>query len=444
MRTSLLLRILLLSGVLVSLSGCGLYDRWFGGSEEPPLPGDRIAVLRSDSVIEADPRLAGVPIVLPAPIDNSDWPQPGGTPDHAIGHVALGEGTRRQWTANVGAGSDRNHRMLSPPVVAAGRVYAMDARCRVTAVDAENGERVWSVDLTSERGKGGFGGGVAFAGGILFAATGCGQVVALDAARGEEIWRRDARAPSRGAPTIYDGKVFVTTLDNRLEAIDARTGEPLWTHTGMAEIAGILGSASPAGGGGLVIVPYSSGELFALRADNGRMVWGDSLAAVRRSDVVSELADIRGLPVLYQGLVIAASHSGRAAGIDARSGNRVWDQDYGSINMPWVAGEFFYLVTTDNQLIAAQIADGRVRWARSMQAFRNPERREDRVVWAGPILAGGRLVLVSSLGQAVFLSPQTGEELGRIDLPARTVIPPVVAGRTLYILSDNGTLSAYR
>src|SRR3546814_7837283 len=51
--------------------------------------------------------------------------------------------------------------ILSAPVVAGGRVFAMDAESRVTAVDAANGERVWSRDLRPENGDGGFGGGIA-------------------------------------------------------------------------------------------------------------------------------------------------------------------------------------------------------------------------------------------------------------------------------------------
>ncbi len=40
--------------------------------------------------------------------------------------------------------------------------------------------------------------------------------------------------------------------------------------TGILEDAALLGGASPAVGSGVVIAPYSSGELFALRIETGR------------------------------------------------------------------------------------------------------------------------------------------------------------------------------
>ena len=41
-------------------------------------------------------------------------------------------------------------------------------------------------------------------------------------------------------------------------------------------------------------------------------------------------------------------------------------------------------------------------------------------------------------------APDDGRELGEFDLPGSTSLPPVVARSTMYFLSDNATLSAYR
>src|SRR3546814_4596588 len=102
----------------------------------------------------------------------------------------------------------------------------------------------------------------------------------------------------RAAPTVAGWGVFVVSIYNHLTALNAETGEKLWSHTGFSEPAGLLGGASPAVEGDIVVVPYSSGEIFALRVENGRVVWSDNLTAVRRVDALSSLADIRGGPVI--------------------------------------------------------------------------------------------------------------------------------------------------
>ncbi|MBI3452965.1 MAG: PQQ-binding-like beta-propeller repeat protein [Rhodospirillales bacterium] len=433
-----------LIGVAVALSGCGIGD-WFSGPEKKPIPGDRISVLQRDQSVEADPRLAALEVELPAPVANNAWPQSGGTPGHAMGHLAAGK-FGVAWRISAGEGSGSSGRISSPPVIADGRIYLIDAGSEVNAFDAATGAALWRFDVKpeNERAGGAGGGGVAFDEGRLYVSTGFAQVLALEAASGKEIWRQTVTAPLRGGPTVVGGRVFAISADNQLQAFDAETGRKLWNFSGLTESAGLFGSASPAAEGNVVIAAFSSGEVFALRADNGRLLWSDSLAGVLRSGAVSSLADVRGLPVIDRGQVFAVSHGGRMIAIDLRSGNRIWDQTIGSLSTPWLAGDFIFMTTVESELIAMTRRDGRVRWVRSLQRFRDEKARRDRIIWTAPILAGGKLFLANSRGEGVMVSPQSGEILDRLSLPGGVSVPPVVANNTVYVLTDDGNLVALR
>src|SRR5262245_8475964 len=137
--------ILALAAALV-LAGCDMFDRWFGSPPKVPLPGERQAVLTEDARITPDPRLAGIAVRLPEAVTNPSWPQPGGEPTHAMPPLAA-DGIAVAWRASVGAGSGRDGRVSGSPVVADGRVYAMDAGSQVTALDAQSGSRIWTFDV---------------------------------------------------------------------------------------------------------------------------------------------------------------------------------------------------------------------------------------------------------------------------------------------------------
>ena len=65
--------------------------------------------------------------------------------------------------------------------------------------------------------------------------------------------------------------------------------------------------------------------------------------------------------------------------------------------------------------------------------------------WQGPVLAGGRLLLTNSLGQIVEASPEDGRVLTTTAASDLIEVPPVVvADGTLYILTNDGALTAYR
>jgi outer membrane protein assembly factor BamB len=384
-------------------------------------------------------------VILPPPVKNRDWPQAGGSPSHAMHHLKIPVSVREAWSADIGAGSSDNRRLLSQPIVNGDRIYTMDVDFEVSAFDVRDGRRIWSFDpKVPDEDEDAFGGGLGYADGRIFVATGYGALLAINAENGAELWRRRLPGPVRAAPTIADGRVFVVTIDNQLVVHSAETGEKLWTHAGISEIAGLLGGGSPAISGDTVVVAYSSGEIFALRTANGRVVWSDSLIALRRVDALSTLAHIRGHPVIDRGLVYAVSHSGRMVAIDLRTGQRVWDRAIGGVETPWAAGEFVYVMSNEGELYNLTRRGGRVRWVTPLPRFEDPEDKEDPINWFGPVLVGDRLVVAGSHGEALSISPYTGKVLGRIELPDDVSMAPIVAGGTLYFLTNDGDLVAYR
>jgi outer membrane protein assembly factor BamB len=430
-----------------SLGGCGALPEWFGDSEEPPLPGKRVAVLALDRELAPDPRLSATEIRLPRPRRNLDWPQPGGSANRAMHHLALGDNPKTLWTADIGSSSNSTEKLVASPVVAQGKVFTMDAQAKVSAFEAASGRRVWRVDMTPEsEDSGAIGGGLAADRGKLFVTTAYGEILALDTATGATLWRRRVGVPFRGAPAADGNRVLAITVDNQLHALNADTGRVEWNHAGITEQTLLLAAASPAVDGGTVIAPYSSGELYAIRLDSGAVAWSDQLVRTGRMSSIGVINDIAGQPVIDRGRVYAVSHSGRLAAVDMRTGERVWDRELASIQTPWVAGDFIYVVTLDANVVCLTRADGRVRWVHQLQRYRNPDSKTNKgiVNWYGPVLAGDRLVLVSSEREAVSISPYTGEVIGQIKLSRAATVPPVVADDVLYILTDDATLTALK
>ena len=430
---------LLVATALIA-TGCDAFK-----SNKEKLPGERISVLALEKPIEPDPDLASLEVALPRPETNQNWPQPGGLPSHDMGHPDLPDQLSVKWSTEIGEGASRYAQLLDGPVVNDGIVYTMDSKSLVSAWNAADGKKLWQTDITPEDNDSqAWGGGISFEGGQVFATSGYGQVLALDAKDGSIKWRVPAGSPLRGAPTVGEGRVFAITVDNQLQALSTEDGHRLWSYDAIPESAEFAGSASPAIDGNAVIASFSSGEVVALRVENGRVLWTDSLSATRRFDAMSTLADIRGRPVVDRGRVYVISHSGRMAAIDARNGNRVWEQDVGGIYSPWIAGDFIYVLSNSNELVCLTRADGRVRWMTQLDSWEDMEDKSGPLHWSGPLLAGDRLIAVGSNGQVWSVSPYTGDVLGHIELPAGSFLPPIVADNTLYLMTNDAELSALR
>ena len=430
---------------LIGLAACSSDDTWFGSDEGPPLPGERVSVMLLERELAADPSLADLPIELPPPRRNDAWPQSGGDPTHAMHHLAAGDQLSLAWRASIGAGSPGEGQLLARPVVAEGRVFTMDAEGMIRAFDAESGALLWQFEQDEDHADGLIGGGLAYANGWLFATLSSGDVLGLDAESGTEMWRQSLGVPLRAAPTVAEDRVLVLTADNQLYALEGTGGRPVWRHAGFFEGTGLLGGPSPAVDGDLVIVPYSSAEVYAIRLDNGRPLWSDTVERPRRTQALDEITDIEGMPVIDGEVVYVAGYGGQMAAIDARRGIRQWDLDVASTETPWLAGDFIYVLTTRGEVICLLRANGRIRWVSPLPRVVDPDDPGSTpIVWSGPILVGDRLLVAGSQGQAITMSPYTGEILGRQELPGPVVIPPVAAAGNVYIVTENAQLLAYR
>lgn len=434
-----------LASAAVLLAGCGI----FGGgrkeiSEEERAA--RISMTVMDQQLEPDATLAATTVAVPPASENANWPQAGRTATKLVGNVAAGSDFRVAWRTNVGAGSGQKRRIVAAPVVSDGSIYVVDADQTVRAVDAATGRTQWEQALGSgsDRDPIAIGAGIAIAGDRLIVTSGFGYVVALSRADGSEIWRRPVETPISGSAAIQGGRAYVTSTNNELYVISVSDGELVWTDQAIAETARILASPSPAVNADLLVAPYSSGELIAYVPANGRRLWQDTLTTAGRFTPLSAINDISGRPTIEDGVVYAASHSGVLAAIDARTGTRIWNRLFGSRLGPVIAGQYLFIVGTDGQVACINKIDGRVVWVRKLAGFEDEEKKQDAIVWTGPLIANDRLILVSSQGDALALSIQTGETVADLDLGQSVYIEPIAAGGLIYFLTDEGTLIAVR
>lgn len=444
----MLKRRFLLAAALVALplAGCGVFKG--GGGPKTPTVGDRVSILSNDASIKVDPALAETAVVLPAAVANADWAQSGGNASKSMGHLALAASRSQIWSASI-AGSTKKQRLGAAPVVADNRLVVVDTDAVVTAFNAETGAKLWSTAIGS-KGKDFrdslFGGGAGIEGDVVYATSGVGDVAALNAKDGSVIWKVKPTGPLRGAPTIAFGGVYVITQDNQILALNASNGAVLWQATASLESGSVFGAASPAAGEATIVAGFSSGEVQAYRYENGRDLWEDALARTSMALSVSTLTDVDADPVIDRGRVFALGHGGRMASYELNTGLRSWEISIAGISTPYVVGEWVFAMTDDAKLLCVARASGKIRWLQQLRRYRveKEKTKKDPVRWTGPVLAGGRLIAVNSLGELVEFSPTDGSTLATTDLDTPLSQTPVVANQTLYILADDGRITAWR
>ena len=441
-------KLLLALAATTTLGGCAVIDGMRGDSgkkNNTPTIGNRVDILGIERDTEVDPALSGVAVTLPPAAVNEAWAQPGGNASKSPGHVELGQGLSRIWTAKV-TGANPRARLAASPVMSDGRIYVVDTTARVTAFDANTGAQIWSNALEIEKdGKPSrFGGGVSATGTNVFATNGVGDVASLAADTGALVWKKRPAGPLRGAPTLSNGNVYVMTQDNQIYALRQSDGEAQWNEAGPVSASGIFGVGAPAAAQGTIIAGYSSGELAAYRYENGRSLWSDTLSRTAMSTSVSTLTDIDADPVIDRGRVFALGKGGRMASYELVSGQRIWEINIAGISTPVTSGEWVFVMTDEARLLCVARSTGKIRWISKLQRYKNEKKKKKPISWYGPVLAGGRLVITNSHGAVWSVAPDEGTATEILDVGNDVSLAPIVANNILYILDDSGRISAFR
>lgn len=436
-----------LIGLFLSLSACSKVEEWFAdGPDQAPLPGDRIAVLPETEGLKADATLADMAVVVPDAQPMTDWAEDVGGATVPGGNIAYTGSFLEKDSARVGKGESWVQANVPPPVVAGGKLYAMDAEGNISAHDATDLTKIlWqSAALADPDGNDIFGGGLTAGDGVLYAVSGRGVAVALNLTSGAPLWQVKIGGAARSAPRLMGGKLYVMTVDNQLIALDAANGQVAWRQRGITETASFLGLATPASDGERVLAAYSSGEIKAVRADSGEEIWSDSLIFPRRTTAASAFTGVNANPIILEGVAIATSTGGLMVANAMANGQRVWEMDISSPHTPWLAGEFLYVLTSNAELACLHARTGRVKWVSPLPRYEDQEKRKHPYSWTGPVMIAGQLAVVGAQGEMRLFKAETGEAGRVLTVPSGVTTPPVVAGNAIYLVTAGAKIYALR
>jgi len=130
--------------------------------------------------------------------------------------------------------------------------------------------------------------------------------------------------------------------------------------------------------------------------------------------------------------------------LDRGGGEGLWEREIGGVETPWAGGDYFFMVTSGDELIAVDRSDGGVVWVRKLPSYEDERDRDGPIRWRGPLLASDRLIVAGSHGEMWAVDPYNGRVLGVQELDARPAAAPIVANGALHVLTLDGRLRGFR
>ena len=337
----------------------------------------------------------------------------------------------RVWSAKT-ASSNKNYWANLQMAVSDKSLFTADHSGTVVALDVQNGQKQWSVDLDLP-----VSGGVGYGAQKLVLGTIEGQVYALSAQDGSVLWSSAVSSEVISSPSASKDIVVAQSIDNRLYAFDANTGEELWQHDAGAPILSVRGNSSSMILNNRVISAFDNGKLIAFNAQNGSLQWETRLALPKGRTELERMIDVDGQPIIVGDIIYSVSYQGRLGALTRGTGQNLWFQDSSSHFSPaYTEGKLFVTEAKNHAVRGFKAGNGQEVWNNDQLEYRELN---------GPVAFGDNVAVADAEGYLHLLDPETGAFVGRTKVDGSGVSAPLlVVGEMLLVQSNNGSVSAFK
>ncbi len=404
------------------------------------LQGKREEFLKTiDKAKNINKELSGVKVQISGATSQSSYVDVNGNKQHNSINHKMSSHSKLLWKTSFGSGP-----INATPISFGGNIYTIDSYGVLRCLCQKNGDEVWKLSVAPQPSQGSFSGGLTADNGILYITTNIGNVLAIDSKTQKELWSENFKAPLKGAPIYAAGKLIVTTVNNQTMALDAKTGKVVWSKTaGKEEQTIMMAASTPAINGNEVICAYSSGDVTSLSLDNGADVWSDVLFSSNTSESGFVLSHIVASPVINSGLVMVATSEAKTALIDAATGVRIWEQEFGTMNAPVIMNGWAFILSNTGFLTCLSMEDGSIKWIIDGSAVIG-KKDEKPAFTSGPIMINGNIAVFDDNGNIDYFDPSTGSFKQQINIGGIISKVPMIIDETMYAMTDRAEIYAIR
>lgn len=264
----------------------------------------------------------------------------------------------------------------------------------------------------------------------LIVSTRSGHLTAFNALNGDKLWDISLDTFSERPMTYSNGHIYVLTAGQVAYSIEASSGKRLWVHdAGFPDLVTVRRPPAPVIHDGRMIVGLATGELLALRIEDGKRLWryNPFYQEAKFKDVIGEM-------IVHNGKLLVTRYDGLIAIVDITQERQViWQDRQTSASTSTFRSGRYYVGLTSGEIISYDASTGRINWR--TQTGTAPTfmiASETNVYVFG---ANGRITSLD-IGNGTY---QWGDDLG-----GRLSTAPIVTGNKMYVATGLRNIYGYQ
>lgn len=265
---------------------------------------------------------------------------------------------------------------------------------------------------------------------LLIVTTRSGHLTAFNSATGDKVWDTTLDSFSERPLTYSNGYLYVVTAGQVAYSIEATSGKRLWVHdAGFPDMVIVRRPPAPVIHDGRMIIGLATGELMALRVDDGKRLWryNPFYQEAKFKDVIGEM-------IVHNGKLLFSRYDGLIAIVDITQERQViWQDRQTSASTSTFRAGRYYVGLTNGDVIAYDASTGRIIWR--AQTGTSP---------SFMIASETHIYAFGANGRVTSLDIGTGDYQWGDDLGSRLSTAPIVIGNKMYVATGLRNIYGYQ
>ena len=349
------------------------------------------------------------------------------------------------WSGSFGEGVSDNYYFIEP-VFYEDKVYSIDYRGALSAIEQKTGDVLWDVKLHQP-----ISAGLTRINTSLYVGTSRGEVIALNIKDGKQLWKATVSSEIFAKP-IQAGKfIIIKTVDGKITALEHSTGESKWVYDRPVPALTLRGNSSPVLYEKTLIAGLDNGKLVGLSLDTGQEIWTVTISAPRGRTEIERMVDIDATPVINGENLYVVSYQGKIANIHIPSGKLIWTRDFSAYHGIAFNSTNIFITDSEGYIWSLDQGSGATVWKQDKLLRRSLTK---------PSLFKDTVAVADFNGFIHFLDSKDGHMKGRIhlggsesdketsddflfDKSSNILIAPIAIKDSLYIFDRLGYIARY-
>ena len=262
------------------------------------------------------------------------------------------------------------------------------------------------------------------------------KLYSLNLNNGKLIWSRNSSSPFNSNLKIFKNKFMTVDFDNVIRCFSLNDGKELWNFQTENSFIKSQKKLSLALKGEVIYFINNLGDVTALNANDGSLVWQTPTQSnvIYQNAFSLENSDL----VFANDSIYFSNNKNEIFSIDARTGIINWKQKLNSSLRPTIAENFIFSISNEGYLFVIDVNTGNI--IRITNALKNIKNKKNKIKPTGFIIAKNKVFLSLNNGRLIKIDITSGVQENLYKLGGSKISRPYVYKDKMYLIKNNSII----